>query len=76
LQSVTRFRAKIGEANAASQALFKRLGYVEVGRSEVFKEVTLELGCGGEGGEAVGADGAWERVLQGAAAGHKGRYDP
>lgn len=41
--NITRFVAKIGEANLASVALFRGLGYVEVGRSEVFKEVTLEM---------------------------------
>jgi RimJ/RimL family protein N-acetyltransferase len=40
---LTKFRAKIGEANAASLALFSKLGYQEVSRSSVFKEVTLEL---------------------------------
>lgn len=37
------FRAKIGEGNVASLSMFvDKLGYVEVGRSSVFKEVTLE----------------------------------
>lgn len=41
---VSKFVAKIGESNAASLALFQRkLGFVEVGRSAVFKEVTLAL---------------------------------
>lgn len=39
-QGVTKFRAKIGFDNAASQALFQQLGYREVGRVEVFREVT------------------------------------
>ncbi|KAF6264895.1 GNAT domain-containing protein [Scenedesmus sp. NREL 46B-D3] len=46
---VTKFRVKIGENNAASVALFSRkLGFVEVSRSAVFKEVTLELAVEGE----------------------------
>jgi RimJ/RimL family protein N-acetyltransferase len=40
---VTKFRAKIGENNAASLSLFEKLGYNKVSHSEVFKEVTLEL---------------------------------
>lgn len=46
---VTRFRAKIGESNTASLTLFtSKLGYKEVSRSAVFKEVTLELPVEGE----------------------------
>lgn len=46
---VTKFRAKIGEANTASLVLFgQKLGYKEVSRSPVFKEVTLELAVEGE----------------------------
>jgi L-amino acid N-acyltransferase YncA len=40
---VSRFVAKIGDANAPSLALFASLGFSEVGHSAVFKEVTLEL---------------------------------
>jgi len=48
---VTRFVAKVGEANAPSLALFTRsLGFTEVSRSSVFKEVTLELAAEGEAG--------------------------
>lgn len=47
-QGVTKFRAKIGEANAPSIALMNKLGYVEVSRSSIFKEVTLELPVEGE----------------------------
>lgn len=36
-----RFVAKIGEDNGPSLALFRKLGYAEVGRSAVFREVTL-----------------------------------
>lgn len=54
LQGVTGFRAKISEDNAASLALFGgKLGYREVGRSAVFKEVTLELMAGDEGWQVV-----------------------
>eukprot|EP00878_Enallax_costatus_P011839 GHUV01012361.1.p1 GENE.GHUV01012361.1~~GHUV01012361.1.p1 ORF type:complete len:202 (+),score=34.57 GHUV01012361.1:625-1230(+) len=46
---VTKFQAKIGETNTASLALFvEKLGYQEVSRSAVFKEVTLELAVEGE----------------------------
>jgi L-amino acid N-acyltransferase YncA len=45
---ITRFRAKIGEVNSASLALFQKLGYKEVSRSSVFKEVTLELPVDGQ----------------------------
>ena len=41
-QAVQCFRAKIGFDNEGSQALFWRLGFREVGRAEVFREVTLE----------------------------------
>ncbi len=55
LQGVTKFRAKIGEANAASLALFQeRLGFVEVSRSSIFQEVTLELRV-----DSAAADGMW-----------------
>jgi RimJ/RimL family protein N-acetyltransferase len=43
LQGMRRFVAKIGEANMASQKLFRELQYREVGRSAVFHEVTFEL---------------------------------
>lgn len=52
-QGVTRFVAKIGFANEASQALFAKLGYKAVKRSEVFKEVDMELGQSSEGWAAV-----------------------
>jgi RimJ/RimL family protein N-acetyltransferase len=44
---VTKFRAKIGEDNSSSLQLFEKLGYQEVSRSAVFREVTLELAVGG-----------------------------
>ncbi|XP_042382547.1 uncharacterized protein LOC121975142 isoform X5 [Zingiber officinale] len=37
------FCAKIGESNTASLNLFRKLGFVDISYSEVFKEVTLEL---------------------------------
>ncbi|KAK1292560.1 hypothetical protein QJS10_CPB17g02051 [Acorus calamus] len=40
---IQRFRAKIGESNVASLNLFRKLGFEEVSRSDIFKEVTLEL---------------------------------
>lgn len=40
---IHKFRAKIGESNEASLNLFKKLGFMETSRSEIFKEVTLEL---------------------------------
>lgn len=46
IQAVHCFRAKIGFSNTGSLALFQKLGYLEVGRSEVFREVTLELHIG------------------------------
>jgi RimJ/RimL family protein N-acetyltransferase len=44
---VQRFRAKIGFDNAPSLALFRKLGFAEVSRSEVFREATLELAAEG-----------------------------
>ncbi|XP_068641297.1 GCN5-related N-acetyltransferase 9 [Aristolochia californica] len=37
------FRAKIGESNAASLNLFRKMGFEDITHSEIFKEVTLEL---------------------------------
>ncbi|KAG9443583.1 hypothetical protein H6P81_014923 [Aristolochia fimbriata] len=37
------FRAKIGESNAASLNLFRKMGFEDITYSEIFKEVTLEL---------------------------------
>ena len=42
-QGAVKFVAKIGYANAASRRLFAQLGYTEAERSEVFREVTLQL---------------------------------
>ena len=40
--SVSRFRAKILETNIASQHLFCKIGFEEVSRSEIFKEIVYE----------------------------------
>lgn len=42
------FRVQIGEDNAASIALFTKVGFQEVGRSDYFKEVHLELAVEGD----------------------------
>ncbi len=65
MQGVTRFRAKISDSNEASLSLFAKLGYTHKNRSTVFKEITLELGEGGEG---------WRSVLDHAATLHLGSY--
>ncbi|KAK9820273.1 hypothetical protein WJX72_008468 [[Myrmecia] bisecta] len=39
---LTRFRAKIGDSNASSLQLFRKLGFQQVSHSEVFREQTLE----------------------------------
>jgi hypothetical protein len=55
---VTRFCAKVGEANGASLSLFEhKLGFVEVGRSAAFKEVVLELPVQGAVRELLTAAG-------------------
>jgi hypothetical protein len=38
-----KFVSKIGYANTASAALFRRLGFECVSRSDIFEEETLEL---------------------------------
>ncbi|PKI35532.1 N-acetyltransferase 9-like protein isoform X2 [Punica granatum] len=40
---IQRFRVKIGDSNGASLNMFRKLGFEEASRSEIFKEVTLEL---------------------------------
>lgn len=40
---VKKYVAKIGCGNEPSLALFRKLGFVEISVSEVFKEVTLEM---------------------------------
>lgn len=51
---ITRYQAKIGEANTASINMFTKMHFAEVGRSEVFQEVTLE----------VTADETWRNWLR------------
>ena len=76
-QGVTKFVAKIGETNLASQALFQRLGYAQTSRSEVFKEVTLEVSGGSGGGDAAQPPPpAWQELLQLGKDLRKGQYDP
>ncbi|KAG5545745.1 hypothetical protein RHGRI_018035 [Rhododendron griersonianum] len=41
--SIHIFRAKIGESNEASLLMFRKLGFMEVSHSEIFKEVSLNL---------------------------------
>lgn len=53
LQGISCFQAKIGFSNAASLRLFGRLGYVEVSRSQMFKEATLRLEVSGTVREAL-----------------------
>jgi hypothetical protein len=48
MQGINKFRAKIGETNTPSLQLMKKLGFVEVSRSSIFKEVTLELPVAGD----------------------------
>lgn len=75
MQGVKKFRAKIGDTNAPSVALFKKLGFIETGRSEIFKEVILELE------EPQGQDRrdhdktAWTRITSGASSLQKALYD-
>ncbi|XP_035829196.1 N-acetyltransferase 9-like protein isoform X2 [Aplysia californica] len=44
-----RFTSKIGYDNKASLKLFKKLGFQEISRSDVFKEVTLEFDASSHG---------------------------
>lgn len=55
MQGVTKFRAKIGETNAPSIQLMTKLGFEEVSRSSIFKEVTLELPVQGPAAERLAA---------------------
>lgn len=54
-QGVTKFRAKIGETNAPSIQLMTKLGFAEVSRSSIFKEVTLELPVQGAAAQRLAA---------------------
>lgn len=42
---VETYTVKIGYSNAASIRMFTRLGFVEVGRTDVFEEITYSLDC-------------------------------
>lgn len=44
----TRFVVKIGFANERSLLMFKKMQFVEVSRSEVFEEITLQRPCTNE----------------------------
>ena len=68
---MTTFRAKIGDDNLPSQNLFKSLGYEQVSRSDVFKEVTLELGGGRESTKAA----EWDKLKKAAQSLRMGEYD-
>lgn len=78
LQGVNKFRAKIGEKNIASISLFEKLGFVKTGRSEIFKEVTLELQETPESDQQEGPPlgSPWARIVAGASSLRKGPYDP
>lgn len=53
------FQAKIGISNAASLALFRKLGYKEISRSSVFQEATLEMAV--NDGDEVTWSPDWKR---------------
>ena len=69
---MTKYRAKILEHNAASIQLMQKLGYQEVSRSSVFKEVCFELAVEGEVHERLSAVqlqmGAYDDAAAGVAA--------
>lgn len=55
MQGITKFRAKISETNTPSIQLMSKLGFAHVSRSEIFKEVTLELPVQGAAAERLSA---------------------
>jgi RimJ/RimL family protein N-acetyltransferase len=59
---VSRFVAKIGEANAPSLALFQRLGFVETRRVAAFREAHLELAAGAHRARLIAAFGALDWI--------------
>lgn len=61
------FRAKIGDDNTASIALFKSLNYQEVSHSDVFQETTLEL--------SSSAKDEWQKILDVSTKLETRRYD-
>lgn len=59
---VTKFCAKIGDRNKASQQLFARLGYRQESHSDIFKEITMVL----DRGKDVESDRSfdvWNRLI-------------
>ncbi len=58
VQGITKFRAKIGEANTPSIQLMSKLGFAHVSSSEIFKEVTLELPVQGAAAERLSTEAA------------------
>ena len=50
---IRKFEAKIKFENSPSLAMFRKLGFQEVGRSDVFEEITL----------AVTADDSWKGFI-------------
>ena len=64
VQGVTKFRAKIGDANKASQQLFSSLQYKYVSASKIFQEMTFELAAEDGGNKGEVAENTSERVKQ------------
>lgn len=75
LQGVTKFRAKIGQTNAPSIQLMIKLGFAEVSRSSIFKEVTLELPVEGAAAQrlAAAAGGLQSAAYDGEGGGQQGQ---
>ena len=71
----TRFRAKIGYDNHASDALFRSLGFAEVSRSDIFREATLEWNVAGDGDAKDDASHAREAMRETWASVTRGTYD-
>lgn len=71
----TRFRAKIGYDNHASDALFRSLGFAEVSRSDIFREATLEWSVAGDGDAKDDASRARAAMRETWASVTRGTYD-
>lgn len=71
----TRFRAKIGYDNHASDALFRSLGFAEVSRSDIFREATLEWNVAGDGDAKNDASRARAAMRETWASVTRGTYD-
>lgn len=71
----TRFRAKIGYDNHASDALFRSLGFAEVSRSDIFREATLEWNVAGDGDAKDDASRARAAMRETWASVTRGTYD-